>query len=107
MHKEKGRFEYILVDEFQDTDSQQASIISRLCRDERGISKLAVVGDRQQSIYGFRGAEVEVSDDMQQLMEAEYQNATIPLDVNSRLFRLQLLEPGTRSCQCLVCGGRR
>ena len=79
-----ARFDAIMVDEFQDTDSQQASIISRLCRDERGISKLAVVGDRQQSIYGFRGAEVEVSDDMQQLMEAEYQNATIPLDVNFR-----------------------
>lgn len=79
-----SRFNAILVDEFQDTDSQQVSIINRLCRDDRGIAKLATVGDRQQSIYGFRGAEVEVSDDMQQVMEAFFTNATIPLDMNFR-----------------------
>ncbi|MCD6287880.1 MAG: UvrD-helicase domain-containing protein, partial [Candidatus Hydrogenedentes bacterium] len=59
-----SRYPHILVDEFQDTNSLQWRIISRLAQDEttgalrpRG---LFVVGDEAQSIYGFRNAEVEV-----------------------------------------------
>jgi ATP-dependent helicase/nuclease subunit A len=51
------RFREILVDEFQDTDGLQVRIIERL----RGPDvPLFLVGDEQQSIYGFRGADVEV-----------------------------------------------
>ena len=52
-----ARYGFILVDEFQDTDHVQADIIDRLA--ERGAN-LFVVGDAEQSIYRFRGAEVEV-----------------------------------------------
>ena len=51
------RFREIMVDEFQDTDSLQNAIISLL---RAPGTPLLAVGDEQQAIYGFRGAEVEV-----------------------------------------------
>ena len=51
------RFREIMVDEFQDTDSLQTSIISLL---RAPTVPLLAVGDEQQAIYGFRGADVEV-----------------------------------------------
>ena len=50
-----GRFDHILVDEYQDTNRLQASILTALKPDGRGIT---VVGDDAQSIYSFRAAEV-------------------------------------------------
>ena len=79
-----AQFDSIMIDEFQDTDPLQASIVKSLCSDEREFSKLVCVGDRQQSIYGFRGADVSVSDDMQQDMQAQDAEAVIPLDINFR-----------------------
>ena len=48
-----GLYDYILVDEYQDTNVLQARILGRMCRHHRNI---AVVGDDAQSIYSFRGA---------------------------------------------------
>ncbi len=50
------RFEQVLVDEYQDTNRLQAAILARLKPDGRGLT---VVGDDAQSIYAFRGAEVD------------------------------------------------
>jgi DNA helicase II / ATP-dependent DNA helicase PcrA len=50
-----GRFEHILVDEYQDTNIIQAEILSRLRRQNRNIT---VVGDDAQSIYSFRAATI-------------------------------------------------
>ncbi|MDQ1257711.1 MAG: ATP-dependent helicase/nuclease subunit [Candidatus Hydrogenedentes bacterium] len=50
---------HLLVDEFQDTDSVQLDI-ARLLANEAGGPDLFIVGDAKQSIYDFRGAEVEV-----------------------------------------------
>ena len=58
----RGQFDFIFVDEFQDTDRTQARIIDRLARDDRGHyvpGKTIVVGDPKQSIYGFRRADPE------------------------------------------------
>ncbi len=52
------QFKLIMVDEFQDTDLLQVAIINNLSRD-RGANVMTV-GDAQQSIYRFRGADVEV-----------------------------------------------
>lgn len=52
-------YRFVLVDEFQDTNSLQKEILDLLCP-SGGRSNLFVVGDGKQSIYRFRGAEVEV-----------------------------------------------
>jgi len=54
----QSRFKFILVDEFQDTDPVQAEIVTLL--DEGKPGKLFVVGDPKQSIYSFRGADIEL-----------------------------------------------
>ncbi len=54
--KYKKEFKYVLVDEFQDTNKAQYEIIKLLVS---GRTKLCVVGDDAQSIYGWRGAELE------------------------------------------------
>lgn len=54
----EGRFHLVMVDEFQDTDAQQLELITMLAG--KGARHLATVGDAQQSIYRFRGADVSV-----------------------------------------------
>lgn len=54
--KYKNKFKYIMVDEFQDTNNIQMKLIMALCNHQKN---LAVVGDDDQSIYGWRGAEIK------------------------------------------------
>ena len=58
----RSQFDYIFVDEFQDTDRIQAQIFNLLSRDRVGTwvpGRLVVVGDPKQSIYGFRRADLQ------------------------------------------------
>ena len=50
------RFQYVLVDEYQDTNNAQYIIVRRLAQHH---SRICVVGDDAQSIYSFRGAKIE------------------------------------------------
>ena len=54
----EDRFRLVMVDEFQDTDALQLAIVGKLCGP--GMRYLCTVGDAQQSIYGFRGADINV-----------------------------------------------
>lgn len=77
----RERFGSIMVDEFQDTDSLQVGIIGQFC-DER-LSTLTTVGDKQQSIYRFRGADPAVYDSVKARMLAAG-GANVALDTNFR-----------------------
>ena len=62
-HKYQQNFKYIMVDEFQDTNERQREIVYLLCGDDKNKlcgNKLFIVGDPKQSIYRFRGADVNV-----------------------------------------------
>ena len=56
------RYRFFLVDEFQDTNGLQRDLMNRLAL-QRGAN-LFIVGDRKQSVYGFRGADVDVFSEM-------------------------------------------
>ena len=53
----QGIFDYVLIDEYQDTSALQAQIFFLLCKKHRN---LCVVGDDDQAIYGFRGADSSI-----------------------------------------------
>ena len=55
-HKYAARFDYVLVDEYQDTSHVQMSIVMQLCQEKQ---RVCAVGDDSQSIYSFRGANID------------------------------------------------
>ncbi len=78
LHKWQRNFQYILIDEFQDINKVQYEVIKMLALPE---NNLFVVGDDDQSIYGFRGSDPEFMQDMRK----DFPNLTvIPLSYNYR-----------------------
>ncbi len=83
----QAAFDYLLVDEFQDTDPLQAEIVFLLA-EERAVGddwravrlkpgKLFVVGDPKQSIYRFRRADISLFDEVAALIKAQGEILTI------------------------------
>src|SRR5262249_33666511 len=67
MSRVSERYRFFLVDEFQDTNGLQRDLMTRLGMDSG--ANLFIVGDRKQSIYGFRGADVDVFGEMTDAIE--------------------------------------
>ena len=81
----QDQFRYILVDEYQDTNYAQHSIVLQLTKENQHV---CVVGDDAQSIYSFRGADID---------NILYFTKTYP---NTKVFKL---EQNYRSTQTIVC----
>jgi ATP-dependent exoDNAse (exonuclease V) beta subunit len=73
------RFERIMVDELQDTNTVQLELISAIAR-----QNLFAVGDAQQSIYGFRHAQVELFEDLGAQLAERGLRATLDTNFRSR-----------------------
>lgn len=88
----RKRFHYITVDEFQDTNSLQMSLLRQLVGPERNV---CVVGDDDQSIYGWRGAQISNILDFESFfhdpiiikLEENYRCAAPILDVANALIK--------------------
>ena len=79
------RYKFFLVDEFQDTNGLQRRLLEQLALQKAGrdSANLFIVGDRKQSIYGFRGADVAVFSEMTARLLAEAGESK-PLQLNFR-----------------------
>jgi DNA helicase-2/ATP-dependent DNA helicase PcrA len=87
-----GRFRYVLVDEFQDTNRAQAELVTALAEPHRNVT---VVGDDDQAIYAFRGAAIENILEFRDryptartvVLRRNYRSLGPILDASYRLFR--------------------
>ncbi|MBV9492952.1 MAG: UvrD-helicase domain-containing protein, partial [Acidobacteria bacterium] len=74
LERARAQYDFLFVDEFQDTDRTQARILDRLARDRSGSyvqGKTVIVGDPKQSIYAFRRADPEMYFEMSQRLIAD------------------------------------
>jgi ATP-dependent helicase/nuclease subunit A len=77
------RYKFFLVDEFQDTNALQRQLLERIALSPGSSANLFIVGDRKQSIYGFRGADVDVFREMTKTLK-EAGGEAKPLLLNFR-----------------------
>jgi ATP-dependent helicase/nuclease subunit A len=87
MTRATERYKFFLVDEFQDTNDLQRKLLERLALQgsRRESANLFIVGDRKQSIYGFRGADVDVFREMTTtLLTAGGENMPLLLNFRSQ-----------------------
>lgn len=84
--KYQERYRYIMVDEYQDTNELQKNIIYKLATVDSKLDKsnLFIVGDPKQSIYGFRGADIDVFYEVVKDIKEVSKGETITLEKNYR-----------------------
>jgi len=97
----RDRYRYVMVDEYQDTNAAQFRLVHALTREHRN---LCVVGDDDQSIYGWRGAEIANLLDMERhypevkvvKLEQNYRSTTAILDAANALIHHNAQRRGKR-----------
>ena len=122
------RYSSVLIDEFQDTDDVQIRLVKALAEDDSGgeVGRLFVVGDEKQSIYGFRGAQVDSYIDFvkssglkQVALEKSYRSSNLVLEPinkimselmpayrNMKALRNESLPPGSLNEHVVVLGAQ-
>ncbi|HEU4479679.1 MAG TPA: 3'-5' exonuclease, partial [Pyrinomonadaceae bacterium] len=79
------RYKYFLVDEFQDTNGLQRDLLNALALQTGARANLFIVGDRKQSVYGFRGADVDVfARTTEEMLGAGGESVPLPLNFRSQ-----------------------
>jgi superfamily I DNA/RNA helicase len=95
----RQRYQYVLVDEYQDTNASQFKLVHGLTQEHRN---LCVVGDDDQSIYGWRGAEISNLLDMEKYypevktikLEQNYRSTGNILQAANTVIRLNVRRRG-------------
>ncbi|KDE64562.1 ATP-dependent helicase [Fusobacterium necrophorum] len=95
LEKIQNRYQYIMVDEYQDTNNIQYEIVNKIAQKHRNI---CVVGDENQSIYGFRGANIQnilnfekdYQDAMVVKLEQNYRSTAMILEAANAVIRNNL-----------------
>jgi len=88
----RAKYRYVMVDEYQDTNAAQFNLVQALTQEHRN---LCVVGDDDQSIYGWRGAEISNLLDMEKhfpeikviKLEQNYRSTTTILNAANAIIR--------------------
>jgi superfamily I DNA/RNA helicase len=97
----RAKYMYVMVDEYQDTNAAQFQLIHALTREHRN---LCVVGDDDQSIYGWRGADITNLLDMEKhfpevkviKLEQNYRSTNTILDAANAVIKLNLRRRGKK-----------
>ena len=85
LDRASSRYKFFLVDEFQDTNGLQRNLLDAMALGSGTRANLFIVGDRKQSIYGFRGADVDVFGRMTEaLLTAGGELVPLPLNFRSQ-----------------------
>lgn len=95
----RQKYQYVMVDEYQDTNASQFELVHALTREHRN---LCVVGDDDQSIYGWRGAEISNLLDMEKhfpevkviKLEQNYRSTSTILNAANAVIKLNLRRRG-------------
>ncbi len=95
----QDRFEYILIDEYQDTNRAQFELMKLLCESRRNV---CVVGDEDQSIYSWRGADIKNILDMEEFfpevkiikLEQNYRSSSTIIEAATSVISRNSLRKG-------------
>src|SRR5688572_11156816 len=95
----REKYRYVMVDEYQDTNAAQFQLVNLLCEQHRN---LCVVGDDDQSIYGWRGAEISNLLDLEKYfgevkvikLEQNYRSTNVILQAANAVIKNNVLRRG-------------
>jgi len=99
------QFDYVMVDEFQDTDEIQFKLILMLCKGIKDRGNLCVVGDWKQGIYSFRNASIKNITEFQRSIKAykkELNRGEVRVNYNTDEFKKIIFNINYRSSDSIL-----